>query len=111
MHLFVRGSQVQTVKWHPVEEAVLLTAAYDKTMAVLDVRTPSAVVRLCLFWGHIGSADEGILEDGRRVLQLGCAPSDSLLGHIRRRNCRMLRHPFTVPRQKEVPSRLETPGS
>lgn len=30
--------KVQTLKWHPIEEPILLTAAYDKTLAVIDVR-------------------------------------------------------------------------
>lgn len=35
--LFVH--QVQSIRWHPVEEAVLLSASFDRRAAVIDVRT------------------------------------------------------------------------
>lgn len=33
--------KVQVVKWHPTEQAVLLSAAFDRKLALLDVRQPN----------------------------------------------------------------------
>ncbi|PHJ23336.1 wd g-beta repeat-containing protein, partial [Cystoisospora suis] len=32
-------NKVQSIRWHPVEEAVLLSASFDRRAAVIDVRT------------------------------------------------------------------------
>jgi WD40 repeat protein len=42
------SNQVQSVCWHPSEAAVLASGSYDKTMLVLDVRSPSAVSVLAM---------------------------------------------------------------
>jgi len=34
------SSKVQCVRWHPTEQAVLLSAAFDRRLALLDVRQP-----------------------------------------------------------------------
>lgn len=34
------ADKVQCVRWHPTEQAVLLSAAFDRRLALLDVRTP-----------------------------------------------------------------------
>mmetsp|Transcript_55012 Transcript_55012/g.152507 ORF Transcript_55012/g.152507 Transcript_55012/m.152507 type:complete len:444 (-) Transcript_55012:114-1445(-) len=34
------SSKVQCVRWHPTEQAVLLSAAFDRRIALLDVRQP-----------------------------------------------------------------------
>ncbi|CAJ1423655.1 unnamed protein product [Effrenium voratum] len=40
-HTFQHHSdKVQCVRWHPTEQAVLLTAAFDKKVGLLDVRQP-----------------------------------------------------------------------
>lgn len=38
------SNKVQVVLWHPTEASILVTAAYDKTVRVLDVRQPTAAV-------------------------------------------------------------------
>jgi len=35
-------NKVQCVRWHPTEQAVLLSAAFDRRLALLDVRQPGA---------------------------------------------------------------------
>merc|ERR1711972_1094320 len=36
-------SKVQCARWHPTEQAVLLSAAFDRKVAFLDVRQPDQV--------------------------------------------------------------------
>ncbi|PFH32107.1 WD domain, G-beta repeat-containing protein [Besnoitia besnoiti] len=37
-------NKVQALRWHPVEEAVLLSASYDRRAALVDVRKPDNVM-------------------------------------------------------------------
>ncbi|KFH07420.1 WD domain, G-beta repeat-containing protein [Toxoplasma gondii MAS] len=37
-------NKVQALRWHPVEEAVLLSASYDRRAALVDVRKPDSVM-------------------------------------------------------------------
>jgi len=37
------SNKVQCAKWHPTEQAVLLSAAFDRNLALLDVRQPGQV--------------------------------------------------------------------
>lgn len=37
------SNKVQCVRWHPTEQAVLLSAAFDKNLALMDVRQPEQV--------------------------------------------------------------------
>mmetsp|Transcript_107566 Transcript_107566/g.302831 ORF Transcript_107566/g.302831 Transcript_107566/m.302831 type:complete len:462 (+) Transcript_107566:86-1471(+) len=40
--------KVQCGKWHPTEQAVLLSAAFDRKLALLDVRQPGQVAKVAL---------------------------------------------------------------
>lgn len=66
------SDKVQCARWHPTEQAVMLSAAFDRRLALLDVRQPGqvALVELpaeaeCAIWSRhkpfecIGSADNG----------------------------------------------------
>ncbi|OMH83662.1 putative WD repeat-containing protein [Zancudomyces culisetae] len=47
--------KVQCVKWHPVESSILLTASYDKTIAICDSRASmsSAVIKFAKNLGDV----------------------------------------------------------
>lgn len=66
------SNKVQCVRWHPTEQAVLLSAAFDRRLALLDVRQPgqAATTELpaeaeCAIWSRhqpfecIASVDSG----------------------------------------------------
>eukprot|EP00928_Gymnodinium_smaydae_P090658 TRINITY_DN74423_c0_g1_i1.p1 TRINITY_DN74423_c0_g1~~TRINITY_DN74423_c0_g1_i1.p1 ORF type:complete len:485 (+),score=103.89 TRINITY_DN74423_c0_g1_i1:78-1457(+) len=64
--------KVQCAKWHPTEQAVLLSASFDRRLALLDVRQPGQVAKVelpaeaeCAIWSRhkpfecLASADNG----------------------------------------------------
>jgi len=49
IHSYAHHSdKVQVVKWHPTEEAVMLSASFDRRLALLDVRRPGEVAMVAL---------------------------------------------------------------
>jgi periodic tryptophan protein 1 len=83
VHIYTHHEdKVQCGKWHPTEQAVLLSAAFDRRLALLDVRQPGQVAKVeipaeaeCAIWSRhkpfecIASADNGgvICYDVRKV--------------------------------------------
>eukprot|EP00933_Yihiella_yeosuensis_P031783 TRINITY_DN25400_c0_g1_i1.p1 TRINITY_DN25400_c0_g1~~TRINITY_DN25400_c0_g1_i1.p1 ORF type:complete len:461 (-),score=96.15 TRINITY_DN25400_c0_g1_i1:62-1444(-) len=83
------SDKVQCVRWHPTEQAVMLSAAFDRCLGLLDVRQPNqaAMARLpaeaeCAIWSRhkpfecLTSVDNGgvVCFDVRKVA--GKAPED-----------------------------------
>ena len=68
--------KVQAVTWHPVEHTVMASGAYDKTVAVFDVRSPQNVTSFattadmeCLQWNPHNPATFAVsTEDGNVAL-------------------------------------------
>jgi len=49
VHTYMHHSnKVQCVKWHPTEQAVLLSASFDRRLGLLDVRKPGQVATAAL---------------------------------------------------------------
>merc|ERR1719158_1402153 len=84
-------NKVQCVRWHPKEQAVLLTAAFDGNLGLLDVRQPNsaALTKLpaeaeCGIWSQhnpyhcMVSCDNGTVTcyDVRKVVQGKKAPDE-----------------------------------
>mmetsp|Transcript_78555 Transcript_78555/g.230444 ORF Transcript_78555/g.230444 Transcript_78555/m.230444 type:complete len:440 (+) Transcript_78555:117-1436(+) len=86
------SSKVQCVRWHPTEQAVLLSAAFDRRISLLDVRQPGQAASAplpaeaeCAIWRRhrpfecLASADNGSLAcyDVRKVV--GKAPEKEMM--------------------------------
>jgi len=76
-------SKVQCARWHPTEQAVLLSAAFDRNLALLDVRQPNQAAMAplpaeaeCTIWSRhrpfecLASVDSGFVAcyDVRKVV-------------------------------------------
>lgn len=83
------------MQWHPVESPILLSAAYDRTVRVTDVRDAACAVRfashnveltesLCLIMATFLSASRS-LEGRRRVLCMESSRTHDVLDLYRRR--------------------------
>jgi periodic tryptophan protein 1 len=63
------SNKVQCVKWHRTEETILLTAAYDKSVCLLDVRTnlPAARMNLSADAENAIWSEENELYDRKKI--------------------------------------------
>lgn len=69
------SDKVQVVKWHPTEQAVMLSASFDRKLALLDVRRPGEVATVplpaeaeCAIWRrHSAYECLATVDDGRAV--------------------------------------------
>eukprot|EP00927_Polykrikos_kofoidii_P024533 TRINITY_DN22295_c0_g1_i1.p1 TRINITY_DN22295_c0_g1~~TRINITY_DN22295_c0_g1_i1.p1 ORF type:complete len:462 (-),score=98.22 TRINITY_DN22295_c0_g1_i1:110-1495(-) len=85
--------KVQCGRWHPTEQAVLLSASFDRSLALLDVRQPNACAKAelpaeaeCAIWSRhqpfecIASADNGSVAcyDVRKIVSKAPAAEQML---------------------------------